>query len=65
MRNIVSTQNVISFFRIQNIKNGDIIFNGDKIFVAMDMHEDFTPADIFNLVEENKKLKQMLKEYEL
>lgn len=58
-------RNIVSFFKIENIQNGDIIFNGDKVFIAMDMNEDFTPADIFNLVEENKKLKQMLKEYEL
>lgn len=58
--------NVRAYFKIYNIRHGDILFSDDKVFVVLDLSEDIAwNDDINNILEENKKLKQLLKEYEL
>lgn len=59
-------RNIRAFLKIDNIRHGDIVFSDDQIFVVLDVSKDVAlNDDISNILEENKKLKQLLKQYEL
>ena len=59
-------RNIRAFLKIDNIHHGDIVFSDDQIFVVLDVSKSVAwNDDISNILEENKKLKQLIKQYEL
>ena len=59
-------RNIRTFLKIYNIHHGDIVFSNDQIFVVLDVSKDIAWNDsINNVLEENKRLKELLKSYEI
>lgn len=59
-------RNIRAFLKIDNIHHGDIVFSDDQIFVVLDVSKNIAwNDDINNILEENKRLKELLKLYEI